>query len=81
MFKIIAAILAVRDIIKGILLLLAEAKEAARVERETRNVKAVEDAIQNKDQRGLEEAIGSTNAGKPARIRDGVRERARKDRR
>ena len=57
-----------------------EREEAARLKRIKDAERAVDESSKTHDQRPIEKAIGSSNAGKPAVLRDGVQERPRKDR-
>jgi hypothetical protein len=57
-----------------------EIREEMRLARERKIKEAHEKAIKEKDQRELEKAIGSDNAGKPSVHRDGVQVYPAKDR-
>lgn len=65
-------------VIRQLLGLVEKAQDEAVLKREQKNQKAVDRGVESHDQRPIEEAIGSGNAGKPAVIRDGVQERPRK---
>lgn len=81
MFSAIVAVINSIPVLDAWFKLLARAYFQAKLEAHDRDfIEAMGELVMKHDQRKLEEAIGSPNAGKPAVHREGVKTRPRKDR-
>lgn len=76
MFQTIIAIIKIIPIIDSWVKLLIAAYVKHEIEQQNEEFKlAIQKLFEEGDQRDLEKAIGSDNAGKPTKNRDGVEER------
>jgi len=81
MGQFIAVILAIRDLVSMAGKFLIFWKEKERKDAEKEIEESVDVAIDTKDQRKFEKAIGNSNAGKPTKRKlDSLQRRKRRDR-
>jgi hypothetical protein len=76
---ILQVIIALPRIIEGIQKIQKTIDDIKREKQIEKDRAAGDEMLETGDQRSLEEAIGSPNAGKPAIHRDGVQERPSRD--
>jgi len=78
---ILSALSTIKNILSMVTGLFDKYKENKRVKRKEEIKESIDVAIDSKDQREFEKAIGSSNAGKPTKHKlDSLQKRPKKDR-